>query len=213
MNRGTDHLRICTLFLLFGLGLTACGLKPDPIYRSYSEKRGFERKKTDRRGKGFTRPHNRNGDRGVSASDATYEKGAFKSQSYSLKSTSFEWKLANELLPYLNTPYKYGGESVKGIDCSGLTRVVYLQAFGKDLPHKAAWQFKMGTPVPRNRLKAGDLVFFYASDSNSKRIGHVGIYLSDNQFIHSMSGAGVVISDLRGAYWVKYYAGARRYVE
>ncbi len=207
MNRGTEHLRICLLFLALIVGLSACGLKPDPIYRSYTGK--------EKRGKGFTRPPARDrspaGDKGVRASDAPYEKGRLKNETYSLKSTSFEWKIANELLPFLNTPYKYGGESVKGIDCSGLTRVVYLNAFKKDLPHKAAWQFKMGEPVARNRLKAGDLVFFYARDS--KRIGHVGLYLSDNQFIHSMSGAGVVISDLRGSYWTKYYAGARRYVK
>ncbi|MDQ7053222.1 MAG: NlpC/P60 family protein [candidate division KSB1 bacterium] len=72
--------------------------------------------------------------------------------------------------------------------------MVYERAFGISLPHKAAFQYKLdiARPVARPQLKAGDLVFFY--DKRFRRIGHVGIYLNNGYFIHSMIRKGVVIS-------------------
>lgn len=192
---------------------TACSLTPNPKFVDYSrlqEQNGTatgeptilaDGNDIDRRSATMA------GDRGVYGADAT-SSSARELGTYSLGMSSLVWQLANQLLPYLKTPYLFGGESEQGIDCSGLTMMVYKNGFNIDLPHKAALQYKMGRSVSRRELLAGDLVFFY--EQRGRNIGHVGIYIDDDQFIHSMSGKGVVISDLTTGYWKKYFAGARR---
>jgi peptidoglycan DL-endopeptidase CwlO len=103
---------------------------------------------------------------------------------------------------YLGVPYVWGGASPSGFDCSGLTMYVYAQ-LGVSLPHNAAAQYGMGTPVPRSDLQPGDLVFFYG-------LGHVGIYVGGNSFIHAPhTGTVVQISSMSGWYSSEY-VGARR---
>jgi peptidoglycan DL-endopeptidase CwlO len=103
---------------------------------------------------------------------------------------------------YLGVPYVWGGASPSGFDCSGLTMYVYAQ-LGVSLPHNAAAQYGMGTPVPRSDLEPGDLVFFDG-------LGHVGIYVGGNSFIHAPhTGTVVQISSLSGWYSSEY-VGARR---
>ncbi|SHI50266.1 C40 family peptidase [Lutispora thermophila] len=109
---------------------------------------------------------------------------------------------------YLGKPYVYGASTGKAFDCSGFTTYV-MKNYGIKLERTASQQFKKGTPVAKEDLKPGDLVFFSA---NGKTIGHVGIYIGDHKFIHaSSSKKQVVISDLR-TYGDKYQ-GARRYIE
>ena len=103
---------------------------------------------------------------------------------------------------YLGVPYVWGGASPSGFDCSGLTMYVYAQ-LGVSLPHNAAAQYGMGTPVPRDALEPGDLVFFDG-------LGHVGIYVGGGSFIHAPhTGTVVQISSLSGWYSSEY-VGARR---
>jgi cell wall-associated NlpC family hydrolase len=103
---------------------------------------------------------------------------------------------------YLGVPYVWGGASPSGFDCSGLTMYVYAQ-LGVSLPHNAAAQYGMGTPVPRDALEPGDLVFFDG-------LGHVGIYVGGGSFIHAPhTGTVVQISSLSGWY-SENYVGARR---
>ena len=103
---------------------------------------------------------------------------------------------------YLGVPYVWGGASPSGFDCSGLTMYVYAQ-LGVSLPHNAAAQYGMGTPVPENALEPGDLVFFDG-------LGHVGIYVGGGSFIHAPhTGTVVQISSLSGWYSANY-VGARR---
>jgi cell wall-associated NlpC family hydrolase len=96
-----------------------------------------------------------------------------------------------------------GGASPSGFDCSGFTMYVFAQV-GISLPHNAAMQFGMGSPVGREFLAPGDLVFFNG-------LGHVGIYIGGNQMIHAPHTGDVVkISPLTGWY-ASTYVGARRY--
>jgi peptidoglycan DL-endopeptidase CwlO len=107
-------------------------------------------------------------------------------------------------MQYLGIPYRWGGASPStGFDCSGFTMYVFAQV-GISLPHNAAMQYSMGSPVGREFLQPGDLVFFNG-------LGHVGIYIGGNQMIHSPHTGDVVkISPLTGWY-AATYVGARRY--
>lgn len=107
----------------------------------------------------------------------------------------------------LNIPYKFGGTSIFGIDCSAYVRKVY-GFLGIRLPRTAREQFMTGETVDKKRLSIGDLVFFrtYASFPS-----HVGIYLGNNLFIHASSkGRKVAISNLDTPYYLKRFIGARR---
>ena len=102
---------------------------------------------------------------------------------------------------FLGAPYRWGGSSPGGFDCSGLVRYVYRR-FGVDLPHSSYADFNLGRRVGRRALEPGDLVFFSG-------LGHVGLYVGHGRFIHAPhSGARVQVSSL--AEWGGSYVGARR---
>jgi cell wall-associated NlpC family hydrolase len=103
---------------------------------------------------------------------------------------------------YLGVPYRWGGASPSGFDCSGLVMYVYAQ-LGISLPHYTVAQYHMGAAVSRSQLQPGDLVFFDG-------LGHVGIYIGQNQFIHAPHTGDVVkVSSITGWY-AQTYVGARR---
>lgn len=117
-------------------------------------------------------------------------------------------KAVNLAAHFLGIPYVWGGESLKGFDCSGLLQYVWKQQ-GVQIPRTTYDQFKAGTPVSANQLQPGDAVFFKGSDSRNGLPGHVGIYLGGGKYIEAPhTGANVRISSLANA---RDFMGGRRY--
>ncbi len=134
---------------------------------------------------------------GGSGSGVTVSRGTSRSQ---------------ELLDYARslegTPYRYGGQSERGFDCSGYVKYVFLNTTGIDLPRTAAEQYRRGNPVSREDAKPGDLVFFQGGG----QINHSGIYLGGGKFISSTSSSGVMTTSVNGAYWAKHFYGYSRII-
>ena len=130
-----------------------------------------------------------------------------KHQEILLNGTSSQKKtvaLQNQLLKsYSNwkgTKYSLGGDSESGMDCSALTRRVYREVYGYELPRQTVQQVKVGAHIQRENLKPGDIVFFRPEGNN-----HTAVYLGDTLFINASSSKGVVISTLENTYWNKYF--------
>ncbi len=116
--------------------------------------------------------------------------------------------LARTALSYRGMPYRWGGDTTRGFDCSGFVKAVYRK-WGIYLPHCAAEQIHSGERIPRSKLQPGDLVFF----KNTYRHGpsHVGIYVGNGWFIHAADPAqGVILSRLDSAFNKKHWCEARR---
>jgi len=107
---------------------------------------------------------------------------------------------------FIGAPYRSGGTSPDGVDCSGLTFTVYRQ-IGVRLPRTSRDQARVGDPVERGSLRPGDLVFFGSGSS----VNHVGIYAGDGEFIHASTRARSVRFDrLDNKYFRNRYLTARR---
>lgn len=120
--------------------------------------------------------------------------------------------ILDEASTYLGTPYRYGGTTRSGIDCSAFVLSVYGAAAGVNLPRVAAAQSQEGDSVDKSDLKKGDLVFF---SHGRGRISHVGIVeeVDENgevKFIHSATSRGVMVSSLNDKYWGPRYRFAKR---
>lgn len=118
-------------------------------------------------------------------------------------------KMAKIIESYLGAPYKKGGSSKKGMDCSGFVMRVYKEYAGFNLPHNSKKLFKLVKKVDKQKLRYGDLIFF--SDYGFSP-SHVGIYIGERKFVHSTKGYGVIVSSLNEEHYRKSYMGARRVI-
>ena len=120
-------------------------------------------------------------------------------------------KLTNKkLIEYVHqwwaVPYRIGGNSKEGIDCSAFVQGLTNEAFGVTLPRTSREQADFCKQISKQDLKEGDLVFF----ASGRSISHVGMYISNNKFVHASTSMGVVISDLDEAYWSRRFVKAGR---
>ncbi|MFB9844119.1 C40 family peptidase [Mucilaginibacter ginsenosidivorans] len=121
-------------------------------------------------------------------------------------STTSNVKLFQFVYDWIGTPYHFGGDSKKGIDCSAFTKELYSKVFNLTIKRNSRDIFSMVSPVRKDDLKEGDLVFFKI---HSRSISHVGIYLGDGKFAHA-SSRGVAINSLEDGYYSRYfYKGGR----
>ena len=115
-------------------------------------------------------------------------------------------QLYDAIEKWYGTPYKMGGCSLTGIDCSCFTLTIYETVYGIKLNRRAMDMVKDIQLIDRKELREGDLVFF----KNNGKINHVGIYLKEDMFVHASSSKGVMISKLTENYWnSRFYKGGR----
>ena len=111
---------------------------------------------------------------------------------------------------WLGVPYRSGGTTKRGVDCSGLTSNIYKKVYRKDLERNSEDQRKKDCrKVKKGKLREGDLVFFH-NGREKKKATHVGIYLKDRKFIHASTSQGVIVSTLEEDYWKKHWLSGGR---
>jgi len=116
------------------------------------------------------------------------------------------FKLFQTIDEWWGTPYRMGGSTKKGIDCSAFVNTLMLAVYAINLPRTSREQYEAAAKIDDADLDEGDLVFFNTRGG----ISHVGVYLVNNKFVHASTSGGVMISDLNEAYWKARYKGAGR---
>lgn len=120
-----------------------------------------------------------------------------KGTASTLLSAYNEWK---------GTPYKWGGVTASGIDCSAFMQIVFADYLNINLPRTTQKQIYTGRTVKRNRLRTGDLVFF----KTGRKTLHVGVIIDNPRFLHASTSEGVTISSLNDYYWRSRFLTAKR---
>lgn len=118
-------------------------------------------------------------------------------------------KLYIESAAWIGVPYRPGGDSKRGTDCSGLTGQLYNKVYRTRLPRSTDEQKEESNKVAKRNLREGDLVFFSSSRSRRK-VAHVGIYLKDGKFVHASTSSGVIVSRLDEKYYIQHWLSGGR---
>jgi len=116
-------------------------------------------------------------------------------------------KLIETVHAWLGVPYKYGGCTKDGTDCSCFVSSLYKDVFGITLPRKSEEIKQKSKPIEKEILQQGDLVFFKIT---GEKVSHVGIYISKGHFVHATTSKGVMINSLDENYYKKYYLASGR---
>ncbi|MEZ8101657.1 NlpC/P60 family protein [Vibrio bivalvicida] len=103
-------------------------------------------------------------------------------------------------------PYRLGGTTVSGVDCSAFVQTTYKDALGMQLPRTTLDQVTLGQQIGYSEASVGDLVFF----KTAPKVRHVGVYIGNKQFMHASTSKGVIISRLDNPYWASKYWHFRR---
>jgi murein DD-endopeptidase / murein LD-carboxypeptidase len=147
-----------------------------------------------------------------SKASATNAKDAALAQKYATKlnvdaAAIKNIKLYTFIEDWYAVPYKYGGKSKAGIDCSGFVIRLYNEVYQNEICCSSQTLYNQVNTIDSDQLREGDLVFFKIS---SDKITHIGLYLMNQKFVHASSSKGVIISDLQEAYYKKYFYKAGR---
>ena len=145
----------------------------------------------------------------------TIEQGGPLQFKYAIKMDVEVERLVNRNLytfieSWWGTPYRMGGATQKGVDCSAFTQTLMSVIYGLQIPRTAGEQKVFSTAIAEAELREGDLVFF---NTRGRGVSHVGIYLLDNKFVHAASSGGVMISSLNETYWHKRLISSGRVVD
>ena len=121
---------------------------------------------------------------------------------------SLDENIIREIKKFYGAPYKWGGSSPKGTDCSGMIMTIYKNAANIALPHNADMMFKTTQKINSRDLFFGDLIFF--SSARTNKATHMGMYIKGGYFVHASSSRGVILSKLNDKPYKKQFIGARR---
>lgn len=119
-------------------------------------------------------------------------------------------RLVSEARRWIGTPYRYGGTTLAGVDCSGFVMMVYDSVYGLKLPRSSAQQREYALPISEGDLAPGDLVFFCTSGGGG--VNHVGLYIGSGKMIHASLSKGVTESALDEKYFRRSFHSAGRVV-
>jgi len=120
--------------------------------------------------------------------------------SYTLYSYYEQWK---------NTPYKMGGTTKRGVDCSGFIQALFKNVYHLHIPRTTKEQAYYGRGISKKSLREGDVLFF----KTSWKVRHVGVYMHDGKFLHASTSKGVTISSIHSEYWRSHYYMSRRFIK
>lgn len=151
--------------------------------------------------------------------DVIFKQSDFSNKNVILKrnviednSNKFYKNISNIAKQYLGIKYVYGGDSLKGIDCSALVRAIYRQ-IGIELPRVSRNQAKVGINVNIKDIKPGDLLYFKTNSKMPNTVSHVGIYIGNNKMIHASSKSKKVIEvDINSSYFMKRLSHVKRVI-
>lgn len=122
--------------------------------------------------------------------------------------TDIDKEYIKAIIPWLGAPYKYGGTTVNGTDCSGFVYSIYSQVFGIKLERTSAAMHEKAKSIKLNQLKEGDLLFFRI---DSKKVSHVGMHITADYFIHASTKKGVVVSSIAEPYYKQHFISSGTY--
>lgn len=117
--------------------------------------------------------------------------------------------LIEKIAEWMGTPYKYGGNSKSGVDCSGFVSQIYTSVYQLKVPRTSQELHDKSRHINLSNLQEGDIVFFKI---NTKETGHTGIYLLNGWFAHASTSKGVMVSSLSEIYWNKYFEEGGRFL-